>query len=283
LNGHGFARVLVVISLAIAGSPMHALARITYDDDASRRMFANYVATLKADPMVCARELATVGQLERSEVEYRISVGGMFRASVEGELTSDGERVFVRISNGGDSRSGNTLAFSHFSTRACIAHELEHARQFDDGEFAFARQPASTRWYAERPSFDISDEMRAWQAQLRVATTEDFWRRVEGSSIARPSLLAKFAAASSDAERMQVLRDNGYRKLYPIPNCQVTAPSMEIRPGQLVRPGSTGRLFGRVYQGERVHEVADVQQDSVRGVLGTSTDGRACILMRGSS
>jgi len=235
-------------AVAIVLWPGRASAAITFDDAEAERRFAAYVAFLERHPAKCASALATVRQLERSEVEYHVRVGGDFREGVDGELTTDGERVWVSITNGTGANGRGCEMFTRYSERACFAHEFEHARQFDDGEFAFERDPVSGRWHAQRPSFDISDERRAWEAQLRLSSGEDFWRLHAGSD-RRPSLLAMFASARTDAERERVLQEHGYGNIYRVPNC-VWAPSAGGFPaGALVRPDRIPNAFGRIRRG----------------------------------
>jgi hypothetical protein len=246
LSAKSFAEILVGSSIAVVAAVAPAAAAVTFDGERAERAYQAYVAYLERDPATLAPELATVRQLEQSDVEYRVRVGGAFRPGVDGELTTDGERVFVSISDGAGPGGRGSEVFSRYSERACLAHELEHARQFDNGEFSFERNPLSGRWHAESPSFDISDEMRAWKVQLRLSNDKDFWRRPEGRSQARPSLLAEFAAAKTDAERMRVLQKNGYGGIYDVPNCVVSAPTSKSRVGQLVRPDRVPNFFGRV-------------------------------------
>jgi len=239
------ASALLSIWVATVSCSARASAAITFDGNTAKRRVAAYVAFLERDPAKYASELATVGQLERSEVEYYVRVGGDFREGVDGELTTDGERVVVHISNGEGANGRGCEMFTRYSERACFAHEFEHARQFDSGEFAFERDPTSGTWHAERPSFDISDERRAWQAQLRIASNEDFWRQRRGAD-RQPSLLAMFAAAHTDAERESVLQKNGYGHLCRVPNC-VWLPSVGGFPaGALVRPDRIPNVFGRI-------------------------------------
>jgi hypothetical protein len=246
LSAKSFAEILVGIGIAVVATAAPAAGSVTFDGERAERVYGAYVAYLERDPATFAPELATIRQLQQSDVEYRVRIGGAFGDSVYGELTTDGERVIVRISDGEGANGRGVEIFSRFSERACFAHELEHARQFDSGEFSFERDPATGRWYAERPSFDIGDEMRAWKVQLRLSNHSDFWRRPEGRAQARPSLLAEFAAAKTDADRMRVLQRNGYGAIYAVPNCVVSAPTSQIRPGQLVRPDRVSNFFGRV-------------------------------------
>jgi hypothetical protein len=242
----GLAGLLLGVWAATVSCPARASATITFDGAQAQRKVAAYVAFLERHSAKYASELATVGQLERSEVEYRVRVGGDFRESVDGELTTDGERVLIHISDGAGANGRGGEPFTRFSERACLAHELEHARQFDDGEFAFERDPATGRWHAHRPSFDISDERRAWEAQLRVSNGEDFWRVRGGDPKPRPSLLAMFAAARTDAERENILRRNGYGALYAVPNCAWAPSAGGFQVGALVRPDVVSNVFGRI-------------------------------------
>lgn len=232
----------VLLAISTAAHPAPSRAAVVFEDEAARRDFAAYVAVLERDPAKYATELATVRQLERSEVEYRVRVGGPLPDGADGALTTDGERVYVDVPSDGD----RAKFFSRFSERACLAHELEHARQFDDGEFVFARDPASGRWGPATPSFDIGDEVKAWSAQLRLSVGRDFWRRPRGTPAPRPSLLAKFAAAKSDGERARVLIENGYGHLTPAAGSATVSPVPGRRLGDLVRPCERPNLFFRM-------------------------------------
>jgi hypothetical protein len=199
------------------------------------------VAFLEDDPARRTSELATVRQLARSEVEYRVRVGTAASVVADGDLTTDGERVYVTLA--GDSMA---TPFRRFSMRSCLAHELEHARQFDDGELAFEREPGTGRWRPLHSTYDIGDEVKAWSAQLRVSRERDLWRRTDWGQIPRPSLLGEFAEARTDEARARVLRRNGYGNVYPVAGCLVRFPNGEYRPGQLVRPSLRPGFFGRV-------------------------------------
>ena len=232
---------LVFVALLCAAAHGEAAATISFAGDAARERFEAYVAFLERDPARFEAELATVRQLERSEVEYRFTVGGEFEWDVEGSLTTDGDRVLVNIagSRGGDGAPA--------SANSRIAHELEHARQFDDGEIAFEQDAASKRWGAHRASYDIGDEVKAWAVQLHVSVETDLWKRMKGETVARPSLLGEFAIAGTDEERARVLASRGYGTVRRVSGSDVAF----TREGgyaarQLVRPEPTRRFFGRV-------------------------------------
>ena len=88
---------LASVLTACAAWPAAASAAIRFDGKGAEKKFTAYVAFLERDPERYAPELATVRQLERSDVEYCVRVGGDFRSGVDGELTTDGERVVIHI------------------------------------------------------------------------------------------------------------------------------------------------------------------------------------------
>ena len=223
--------VVVAIWLYASG-PVDALGAISFADDRARARYEAYAIFLERDPHRFASAIATVRRLERSDVEYRFTTGGAFEWNVEGSLTTDGERVYVNIADRGA-----------MSRNSRIAHELEHARQFDDGEIAFERDPRTGGWVAHRASYDIGDEVKAWSVQLNASIEEDFWRRPEGGAWRLPSLLGEFAEVESDEARARLLAERGYGELARVPNSHVAfARSRGYGVGQLLR----GHLFGRV-------------------------------------
>jgi RHS repeat-associated protein len=209
---------------------------ITFANDDAKKKYEEYVKFLKSDEKKYATELATVNRLLNSEVEYRLSVGGHNFEGAEGNTTTDGQRINVAISNVGGP-SGET-----FSLNSRFTHELEHARQFDNGEITFFKG-ADRKWHASPATYDIGDEVKAWKAQLNTAIDSDFWKREGGET--KPSLLRSFAQAKTDDERAGVLaRTNGYRNRNPNQNSDfVYAGNENYKPGQLVRTNDT---FGRV-------------------------------------
>lgn len=215
--------------------PQAALARrpgadgsLTFADAASRRKYDRYVAFLQSDPRRFAGEIATLRKLASSEVEYHVGVGGASADSVEGSLTTDGTRVYVTLS----AHAGGAVA----SLNSRFAHELEHARQFEDGEIAFVRVAGA--WHSDYSSYDIGDEVRAWEAQLNAARSTDFWFFHEGER--RPTLLARFARAETDDERARVLVERAYARLNPV----IAAPPPAAR--RLEWAPRTAGYFGRV-------------------------------------
>ena len=209
---------------------------VTFANDDARKKYEEYVKFLNGDKKKYANELATVNRLQNSEVEYRLSVGGRNFEGAEGNTTTDGQRINVAISNVGGS-SGET-----FSLNSRFSHELEHARQFDNGELTFYKG-ADGKWHPSPTTYDIGDEVKAWKAQLNTSTASDFWKTEGGQR--KPSLLREFANAKTDDERAGVLaRTSGYRNRNPNQNSDFVYGGKEnYKPGQLIR---TNDFFGRV-------------------------------------
>jgi hypothetical protein len=233
---------------ALAGTDAPAYGSITFDDGKARATFDAYLAFLESDGATFASELATVERLRRSEVEYRVRMRGAFERGIEGELTTDGRRVFISISAGGDAGGKGVAPYACFSQRSCLAHELEHARQFDAGELAFVKNPGTGQWQPAPGSYDVGDEVKAWSAQLTTATENDLWRRSKASGLLRGSLLRQFASARTDRERAGVLLGAGYTNLNPAANQNVVFRSEAgYNVGQLLRPDEKRPFFGRVF------------------------------------
>jgi RHS repeat-associated protein len=209
---------------------------VTFANDDARKKYEEYVKFLNSDKKKYANELATVNRLQGSEVEYRLSVGGQNFEGPEGNTTTDGQRINIAVSNVGGS-SGET-----FSLNSRFSHELEHGRQFDNGELVFYKG-ADGKWHPSPGTYDIGDEVKAWSAQLNTSTGSDYWKTEGGQR--KPSLLRQFANAKTDDERAGVLaRTSGYRNRNPNQNSDyVYAGKENYKPGQLVRTNDT---FGRV-------------------------------------
>src|SRR5262249_50349408 len=99
---------------------------ISFADKEARKRFDEYIEFLNKDKEKNKSELATIERLKSSDVDYQIGVGGKDFEGAEGNLTTDGNKIFVSISNVGGP-NGET-----FSLNSRFAHELEHARQFDN-------------------------------------------------------------------------------------------------------------------------------------------------------
>ena len=235
----GLALAILVCGLAAAAE---ARAVVTFSDSQARDRFESYVSLIKENPDRFAPEIVTVEQLERSEVEYVVTLGGEFAWDVEGTLTTDGKRILINIAD------GRRHAGELMSTNSRIAHELEHARQFDDGEIAFERDASTGRWSTHLASYDIGDEVKAWNAQLRVSVKEDLRKRRTGSDFLTPSVLGEFARAETDAERAAVLASRGCASVRRAVDSNVIfSREAGYAPRQLLRPDAKRRFFGRVH------------------------------------
>ena len=209
---------------------------ITFANNDARRAFEEYLNYLYSDEDAHAQEIATVNQLSGSEADYRINLGEGAAEGAEGRLTTDGETIFINIANVGGP-SGET-----FSINSRIAHELEHGRQFDNGEFSFIRT-RDGRWVPNPGSYDIGDEVNAWKAQERTSIESDYISTRPGN-VGRPTLLRQFSRAATDDEKAGVLARNGYPNRNPNRNSNVVFGSDSgYQPGQLVR---TNTMYGRV-------------------------------------
>ena len=212
---------------------------ITFANKEARERFEEYEKHLNEDKKKYASELQTVNQLKESDVEYQLRTGGNFQEGTEGNVTTDGNRILVGISNVGGPQ-GET-----FSLNSRFAHELEHARQFDSGEFAFFKD-AKGQWRTSPTSYDIGDEVKAWKAQLNNAIVTDYWKNAGGTK--KQSTLSLFSQAKTDDERAGVLVRNGYPNRNPYRDSNVVfSPKEGYKPGQLIRPAERPGFFGRVH------------------------------------
>lgn len=215
---------------------------ILFADEHSRSRFEEYRAQLDKDPERYAAQLATIRQLEQSDIQYVICVEKGMDDRIEGKLSTDGDRALICIADvTNKEKQVTTLA-------ARLAHELEHARQLDSGEFALMRDPASGVWGSQYGSYDIGDEVKAWKAQLAVADVSDFWMRRKGVWV--PSLLRLFSNEQTDDGRARVLRQHGYANVNPVFNSNVLfASTSGYAVGQVVRPDTDRRsyMFARVH------------------------------------
>jgi hypothetical protein len=214
-------------------------ASITFADEAARERFASYVSFLEEDSEKFASELATVRQLACSDVEYRLRTGSSFPPGAEGLLTTDGERVVIDVSEGTD-MDGRSA-----SVNSCIAHEFEHARQIDAGEFAFWRDPETGRWLPLESSCDLGDEVKAWTVQLRASSPADLWTHSNGTI--RPTRLLAFKNARTNEERVRILaKVPRYRNIRRSADCNVVFSSTTgYTAGQFLRPTEKANFFGR--------------------------------------
>jgi hypothetical protein len=233
---------LTVHAAAGGVQPIKTGTSMLFADARSMQRFGEYRAVLDADPDRHAGQLATIRQLEQSDVQYVVAVVGLFGDGVEGKLTTDGERVVIYVSD----VTGHVAQAASLVSR--LAHELEHARQFDSGELALMCDPKSGAWSSHYGTYDIGDEVKAWAAQLALATPQDFFMQRRGQW--RPTLLRVFANAETEEARAQVLIQNGYSKVNPVVGCNVRfGTAAGHYAGEVLRPNVDQKqyLFARVY------------------------------------
>jgi RHS repeat-associated protein len=213
---------------------------IDYADNDSRKAYEEYEKFLNKDPKKYASELATLNQLKNSDVTYVINLGEK-AGKGEGELTTDGNKIFININNVGGP-SGET-----FSRNSRLAHELEHGRQFDSGELSFYKDPKTGQWTASPTTYDIGDEVKAFKAQQNVSQDSDYWTN-KGGGAQRQSLLREFSNAKTDDERAGVLSRSAYPGRNQNRDSNVHfSPREGYKPGQLIRPTDRPNYFGRVH------------------------------------
>jgi RHS repeat-associated protein len=214
--------------------------KIAYKNKDSEAAYNEYVTYLQNCGKKCEQELATVVQLKDSDVTYVINLAEK-AGSGEGELTTDGDKIFININNVGGA-AGET-----FSRNSRFAHELEHGRQFDSGELSFNKDEKTGEWRASS-TYDIGDEVKAFTAQMHVSVGSDYWADKGGGGTRKPSLLRDFANAKTDDERAGVLSRSAYPGRNQTRDSNVRfSPSEGYKPGQLIRPTDRPGYFGRVH------------------------------------
>ena len=206
-------------------------------DPDSQKAFDEYEKFINKDPKKYAKEIATLKQLRSSDVNYIVILGGRQKSeTAEGNTGPDekGDNILVRIRNIGGA-SGETL-----DRNGRFAHELEHARQFDSGELAYRRDTKTGEWSADRLSYDVMDEVNAFNAYLRVAP------QIKDSVLMRRLRDTRI----SDSDRARDLIRFAYPNLENrgMNNNVRVGGAMGYKPGDLIRPNQAPRnFFGRVH------------------------------------
>src|SRR5438105_6222319 len=157
-----------------ASGPTTSRGSISFADEKAREAFDEYESFLAKRAARCGQEIATLQQLERSEIEYVVVVANISSPGNEGSLTTDGQRVIITLQVLMNIRGMVSSLNSRF------AHEFEHARQFDNGEVAFAQDPKTGEWGPALASYDIGDEVKAWSAQIDASVSTDYWTSHDG-------------------------------------------------------------------------------------------------------
>jgi RHS repeat-associated protein len=214
-----------------------------------RKAYEKYLEFLNKDPKKYASELATIEQLKKSDVNYVVKLdqsGTDYANGKEGGVTTDGKDVFINIANQGNGRE-------QFSLNATFGHELEHARQFDSGEFGFASDKNGNfvdkngKYIGSFVGVDITDEIKAWAVTAKLATASD--KMVMGGN-PNPEfqfrILDTFSKAATDKDKAVVLSkmadtyNNSYqRNTNAIPK-NFSIPGQQV--GTLIRPTSNVKI-----------------------------------------
>lgn len=131
----------------------------------SKEHYEAYVAEVEKlaakDPQKYGSLLDTITKLKDSEVIYIIKVDTKSSSDTsEGFLSTDGENIFVNIRNLGNNNE-------KFNMNSRFAHELEHARQFEDGELSFNKDSKGN--WGPSNTYDIYDEVKAFKEQLKLS------------------------------------------------------------------------------------------------------------------
>ena len=204
---------------------------ISFNDKESERAFNEYEKFINKNPKKYAQEIATLKQLRDSDVNYIPVLGGQQASpTAEGNTVPDaaGQNILIRIRNIGGPQGEKLDRNGRF------AHELEHARQFDNGELAFTRT-VSGGW--EPLNYDIYDEVNAFDSILRVAPPV---KDTVDLKMLRDDRL-------SGKERARILTSRSYPNLKNRQEPSNVSPRDGAKPGQLVRPAKNQHFFGRIY------------------------------------
>ncbi|MCC7306483.1 MAG: RHS repeat-associated core domain-containing protein [Acidobacteria bacterium] len=207
----------------------------------------------KADPKKFGDLWATIQRLESSGVTYNISVAdrSKYGDGVEGsvDVSSNGDAIDVNIVlSGGTSQE--------FSQNSAFAHELEHARQFDNGEWGFILVPDKNgaitingkRYSQTTDGLDITDERKAWQAMIPAANGFDNTLKLPHDSNDGP-FLGRIATTVKAKKVEGIIADlnNSYGEM-PNRETGFFANAPRNAKGTALRPGLVGtdgrRAFG---------------------------------------
>jgi hypothetical protein len=214
-----------------------------------RKAYEKYLEFLNKDPKKYASELATIEQLKKSDVNYVVRLdqsGTDYANGKEGGVTTDGKDVFINIANQGNGRE-------QFSLNATFGHELEHARQFDSGEWGFVSDTngnfvdKSGNFVGGTIGLDITDEIKAWAVTAKLATNSD--KLVMGGN-SDPAfqfrILDAFNKAGTDVAKGEILSKIGgqgssYDMLYDNNKTALPAYSPTFKQGG--KPLTSGTLI----------------------------------------
>jgi len=214
-----------------------------------RKAYENYVAFLNKDAKKYASELATLDQLKKSDVNYVVKLdqsGTDYSNGKEGGVTTDGKDVFINIANQGNGAE-------KLSLNATFGHELEHARQFDSGEFGFVSDnngkfvDKDGKFIGRTIGVDITDEIKAWAVTAKLATNKDMMVMGGSSDPAfQFRILDSFNKATTDADKGAVLGKiaDSYGRSYARNKTATPSnnPTFGQPVGTLIRPSQNVRV-----------------------------------------
>ena len=192
------------------------------------------IAELAAkDPAKYGSLVKTIEKLEASDVKFVVNVTSKELgegSEAEGRTSTDGTNVLVTIRNIGNNHE-------EFPLIGRFAHELEHARQFEDGELNFVKT-ANGGWAPYPGSYDIYDELKAFKEQLKVSA------RISDT----PTLAYLRRNDTNDADKATYLSRTYPNRKQIESNNQI----WNYPPGTLVRPNEKHpSVFGRVHKGSK--------------------------------
>jgi len=175
--------------------------------------------------------LQKILRLQASSIEYRIRVLAHRSKQGEGGFTKAISDTVIGV---------NVLSHAQFSKRVRLAHELEHAYQFETGRLAYWNYAG--KWYPFL--YDMQDEVDAYDvgwAVYRAAPTPT-------DVLAAGGMLVHYPATGSMAEKISYLRAHGYghqRKSGPstvadLPSTVPTGPGYHSAP---YPPSSNNRII----------------------------------------
>lgn len=219
--------------------------KVNFADDFSRKLYEEYktkvsilASSKKQEDTQKATQLqATIEQLESSDVVYTISVvtnddgfkSGETEGAVQAYEREDGYGVNVIIRNIGGAFGEKFILEGRF------AHELEHARQFDNGELNFFRSDSGKDEFEPGFSYDIYDEVNAFNAQLSITSLINVTSDTD--------LLKRLRLAKNDEKKKAgILQNSGTynNRADKVRNFE----RKDVPPGTLIQAPN---LFGRAY------------------------------------
>ena len=187
-----------------------------------RDKLGKYLSSLDPD----SEELKTFNQLNDSETNYVLNFSDSDSKdgkNNEGEVGFDGSNVILNVNNVGAGRESYSLS-------GRIGHELEHGRQVDNGELGFLKD-SKGKWKVNPNTFDLGDEMKAFDAQVRVSPSDAFKGRLSG-----------YDPGMQPSDKRKILIRIGHYSSLDDTSKDIRIPG--VAPGTWIR---TNDAFGRVH------------------------------------